>query len=171
MAQLAGTYTENLAIAVEGQIGDGATDSHIMTYTDDTNASLFGRAFIADLANPGEGQVPLTVTGTFVGVTVHTHDVEASQVPLATEAIPATQPLNILSKGRIWVFPEDAVTALDDDIYFRHANAGVAPEGVGRFRTDDDAASGDVTQITIGARWLTLGGAGTPVLLEVNLPQ
>lgn len=163
------TYTADFAIAREGQNGDGAVDQHVRSYVDPANATLFGRAAIQG-ATANEFRVPDGADGTFIGITTHTHDVEASEVPLATEAIPATQPVGVKSKGRVYVFPETAV-ALGDPVYYRHSNAGASPEGVGRFRNDNDAASGDVTLIAATeARWLTEGSAGEPVLLEINLP-
>ncbi len=171
MAQLSSQgYVAESELAIEGQSGDGAVDQHVRTYTDPTNATLFGRAAIQGAA-VDTFQVPDGADGTFIGITLHTHDVEASQVPLATEGIPATQPCNIKSKGRVWVFPEVDVTATSNAVYYRHSNAGAAPEGVGRFRVDDDGGGADVTLIpATEARWLTTGTAGTPVLLEINLP-
>lgn len=165
MAQLA--YAADLDVAIEGMSGDAAVDQHVRSYTDPTNATLFGRAAVlgasADLFN-----VPDGTDGQFIGITIHTHSVEASQVPLATEAIPATQPVNIKSKGRVYVHPEDDI-ALGDTVFYRHSNAGAAPEGVGKFRSDNDSASGDVTAV-LNARWLGAGLANTPVLLEIGLP-
>lgn len=163
MAQLA--YAADLAVAIEGMSGDAAVDQHVRTYTDPTNATLFGRAAIQG-ASADLFIVPTSGTGTFIGITIHTHSVEASQVPLATDAIPATQPVNVKSSGRVYVFPEEAIS-LGDEVWFRHSNAGASPEGVGRFRTDIDTAN--ATQV-LNARWLTEGAAGTPVLLEIGLP-
>lgn len=168
MSQL--TYPVDPDIAFEGSPGDGAASAHFRHYTDPTNETLFGRAAIQG-ANDKEFQVPLTVTGIFLGVTRHTHDVDPREVPNATGAVPANNPVNIMTQGRIWVKPESAVAAVDDPVYYRHANAGADPEGVGRFRQDDDTASGDVTLLPVTqARWLTTGAIGELTLLEVNLP-
>jgi len=178
MAQLAGTYTEQLSPALEGLAADGSVDQFIRTLTDPNNATLFGRAIVqATGATDGElGNTPNGTDGVFVGVSRRTHDVEASQVPLATEAVPATQPINVMTKGRFWVRPETVVTALDSPVYYRHSNAGASPEGVGRFRHDNDAASGDVTLIpATAARWRRINtaageGDGGLAVLEINLP-
>lgn len=177
MAQLAGTYTALLSPGFEGLSADGASSQFVRTLTDPNNATLFGRAIVqATGATDSElGNVPNGADGTFVGISQHTHDVEASQVPLATDAIPATFPINVKAQGRIQVRPETVIAGLDSDVYYRHSNAGAAPEGVGRFRDDDDTASGDVTQLTVGAQWIKLNtdtttGDGGLAILEINQP-
>lgn len=161
------SYGASQPVAFEGMEADAGYDSRVVTATDPTNATNFGRAAILG-ASEGLFQVPDGADGTLIGITKHSHSHDPSATS-ATEGVAATEPVNIMAKGRIWVLPEDDV-ALGDTVFYRHSNAGAAPEGNGRFRTDNDGASGDVTQITAGARWLSAGLAGTPVLLEINIP-
>lgn len=75
--------------------------------------------------------------------------------------------VSTLTKGRIWVKPEDVISSLDDAVYLRHTANG-AVNLPGRFRTDADTAKAD--QIT-NAKWLTLTtGANQLAILEINLP-
>ena len=175
MAQLAGTYTEQLTPAFEGLSGDGATDQHVRSMVNPNFATQWGRAAIQGLGGSigdNEFEVPVIGNATFVGVTQHSHFIEPSTVPLSTEAAPATETINVKTKGRIWVKSETAVANLEDPVYYRFQNAGAAPEGAGRFRNDDDAASGDVALLpTTQARWRsTSANPGDLVLLEINLP-
>ena len=163
------TTTVDFALAFEGQRGDVGTDAHVMTLVDMVNPVFFGRAVMQATAELGF--IPIAGDGTFVGISQHTHNNDPADTPTAGVAQPPTQPFNVLTKGRIWVFPETTVTLLTNSIFYRHSNAAADPEGPGRFRIDNDGASGDVTEVTSGMRWLTLGAAGTPVLLEINFPQ
>lgn len=173
MAQLAGTYTEQLPTAFEGLSGDGATDLHVRSMVNPNDATPWGRAAL-QLAGVGDNEFAVSNAGdgTFVGVTQHSHYIAPSTVPLATDAAPATETVNIKTKGRIWVRPETTIAALNAPVYYRHSNAGADPEGLGRFRSDDDAASGDVTLVpATQARWRsTTSNPGELALLEVNLP-
>ena len=158
----------NQPIAYEGMHGDAGYDSRVVTAVDPANASNFGRAAILG-TNPGEFQVPDGANGTLIGITVHSHSHDPSATS-STESVAATEPVNIMTKGRVWVIPEAEVDDITDGVFYRFQNAGAAPEGNGRFRPDNDGGSGDVAQITAGARWLSTGLAGTPVLLEINIP-
>jgi len=164
------TYPDEMALAFEGMLGHGSASGYSEGFWSD-EVAYFGRAVVQG-ASVGEGLIPIAGAGTLVGISHHSHDVEVSDVPGA-EAWPANKKFNVRRKGLVWVFPETAVATLNDPIYYRHQNAGADPEGAGRFRIDDDAASGDVTLIAAGTgwKWRSLGSAGEPVLLEVNIPS
>lgn len=162
MALTSAHFLDTQAVAIEGMWVDDATDKHSRTYTDPSNATLFGRAAIQG-SNPDEFQVPSGSAGVFIGITTHTYSVAAGDVPLATEGIPATQPAVIMTKGRMWVVVEEAIV-LTDLVFYRHATPGAAPEALGRFRKDADVAA--ATQV-VNARWLTTGAAGALVQLEL----
>lgn len=166
------TYPADMTKALEGQIYDVGTDAYVRSLTDAANATFFGRAATQDGLADGQFKHPDGAAQPFAGITTRTHYRDPSDLPAATlEGTAATDTSNILSKGRVWVITETQVTSLANPIYFRHANAGAGPEGVGRFRTDDDGASGDVTQVTTGARWITTNGAaGELAVLEIDLP-
>ncbi len=75
-----------------------------------------------------------------------------------------------MSRGTIWVRPEDAVTPASGVFVRTTANAGVGT-ALGAFRGTDDG--GNTEDISAFARWLTSseGGAeGGLAQLEINLP-
>lgn len=168
MAQL--TYPETFAIAQEGSLADGGTDRHTRTFTEENGVEyFFGRAVEQGTAD-GEYISPAGTAADFLGVTHRTHAVELDQLAVAGETgIPANKPANVITKGRVIVFPETAV-APGNAVFYRFQNAGAAPEGQGRFRADNDAASGDVVQLAAGAKWRSTAVAGEAAILELNFP-
>ena len=99
----------------------------------------------------------------FIGITQRRTIVDPLTVLGATDGIPATDPANVKTSGRIWVHAEVAI-ALGDGVFFRHT-AGGGGSVVGRFRNDADTASAD--EITT-AKWLsTTGGVDELALLEL----
>ncbi len=166
------TYPENMPLGLEGQLADDGGDRHTRAYVEENGVEyFFGRAVERGTADD-EYVSPLGTLADFLGVTTRTQATELSSLPpgATLEAIPATKPANVLSKGRVIVFPENAV-APGDSVFYRFQNTGVDPEGQGRFRSDNDAASGDVVEVTAGARWLSSAAAGEAAILELNLPQ
>jgi hypothetical protein len=165
------TYPAVFNLGFEGQLADGGGDRFSEVLVEENAADyFFGRAVERGAAD-NEFIIPVTGTlATFYGITHHTHAVELGTLPTATnEGIPGTKPANIVRKGRAIVFPEVAVTK-GAPVFYRFQNAGADPEGQGRFRDDNDGASGDVVDISTIARWVTSAGAGAPAILEINLP-
>lgn len=93
-----------------------------------------------------------------VGVLIHSMFETPQADGLADDAIG-----NVLSKGRVWVTAENAVTP-SSAVTVRYAGGGTA----GGFRGGSVVA--DETRTLSGARFLTSAGAGELVLLEINLP-
>jgi len=166
------SYPETFAVGLEGDLADSGSDRHVRTFVEENGvAYFFGRA-VERGTSGDEFIVPLGTAANFMGVTVHTHAVELSELPDATlEGIPSTKPANVLTKGRVLVLPETAV-APGSAVYYRFQNAGADPEGQGRFRSDNDGGSLDVVQLPVGsgAVWRTAAAAGEPAVLELNLP-
>jgi hypothetical protein len=74
--------------------------------------------------------------------------------------------VSMLTKGRIYVLVEDAITS-DSDVYLRFAPSGLNTQ-VGRFRSDDD--SGTAVLIP-GAVWRVGASSGELAVLEINMPN
>jgi hypothetical protein len=151
------TYPADLAVAFNGMLGDGGADRHTRTYTDDTNETFFGRVAIQG-TNADEFVHPSGSAGTLLGITHHTHDVEVSEITgTGDEALPATQPANVLSKGRVWVIAVDQVTDLTTDaVHYLNAD--------GRLQVTATAGT-----LIPTARWLTLtSGPGELALVEIG---
>jgi hypothetical protein len=168
------TYPANFALGQEGQLADGGTDRRTVTAVEETGLVdyFFGRAVERGTVD-ATFVTPAGTAANFLGITSKTHAVEIGELPLdpALEGIPATQPANVTTKGRVIVLPETAV-APGNAVFYRFQNAGAAPEGQGRFRADNDAASGDVVELAAGSgvAWVTSANAGEPAILEVNRP-
>ena len=167
MAQL--TYNDFFDLGFEGQLADGSPDRFIQSKVNAAASMEFGRAVVQG-ATDKEVALPSAGTGeTFAGVTVHTHATERflqgpSGGPFV--GIPQNQPANVLTKGRVVVVPETAVTPADP-VYYRWQGAGADPEALARFRADAD--SGDALLVA-SARWVTSAAAGEKAILELNLP-
>lgn len=76
----------------------------------------------------------------------------------AGEAVP------VLSKGRIWVISEDAVTSVGTPAYARYTATG--SQSLGAFRTTADSST---AALVPRARFVTLCSAGGLVQLELNI--
>lgn len=165
------TYPANFALGQEGQLADGGTDRHTRTFAEENGVDyFFGRAVERGTAD-NEFISPAGTAANFLGITSKTHAVEIGELPLdpALEGIPGGQPANVTTKGRVIVLPETAV-APGNAVFYRFQNTGADPEGQGRFRADNDAASGDVVEVTAGLTWRSSANAGEPAILEVHLP-
>ena len=160
------TYPSDFTLAFEGALVDGGRDAHIVTASNVAAASFFGRACLIVADEEDRFVQPTATAGVFMGILVHTHAIEQSQVTAGGAGLPVNHPCGILRKGRIWVVVEEAVTTTDS-VFYRHTTPGAAPEFLGRFRTDADTAA--ATQIT-AARWVSAAAAGGLAKLEINLP-
>lgn len=78
--------------------------------------------------------------------------------------IAAGSALACLRKGRIWVYPEEAVTPASA-VFVRFAS-GSGGTALGSFRASADTAT--AVEIT-KCRWITSGSATVLALLEINL--
>ena len=162
------TYPADLAIGLEGQLSDSGHDAHVRSAVNATQAMEFGRAAMQG-TNPEDVTLPTGTAADFAGVTMFSH---VGSGDTTSTGIPATTPVNLLRKGRIKVIPETVVD-VGDPVYYRFQNAGADPEAIGRFRNDDDAASGDVVRLddTLPVRWASkTTAAGQVAVLELNLP-
>lgn len=153
--------------AFEGMPVHGAYDEYNITRVNPNDGVSFGRAAVQGV-NDDEFFVPTAGNGVFIGITMHTHDIEPSTLISPSFDAPATNPIPIKQKGRIWVRPTSDVTDLSDPVLYRFQNA--AADDIGKFAASDGGAPADFATITSGAKWASTGLAGELVQLEVNLP-
>jgi hypothetical protein len=153
--------------AVEGALVNGHSDQYIISAANVAAASFFGRACLAVTGFGDRFVQPTTAAGVFIGILVHSHAVEQSQVTAGAAGLPVNKTGGVLRRGRIWVVTETAITDITVGVFYRHTTSGALPEALGRFRVDADTA--DATQVT-AARWLGTASAGGLVQLEINLP-
>lgn len=156
------TYAlEMTATGYEGGLAD-SRDSTIAGFRNDSAASAeipFGRGVSksSDADNlgcklPAPGEI-------FLGVMTHSMDHERT-----TTGLPALAMGAVLSKGRVWVKVEAAVT-LASAVLIRTTSAG---NGLGSFTTG--SASAGVTTLIPNARYVTAADAGGLAILELNMP-
>lgn len=74
--------------------------------------------------------------------------------------------VEIVSRGRVWVTVEEAVSP-SDDVYVRHTANGDNTQR-GAFRTSSDSSN---AALLAGARYLTTASANGVALVDLNLPQ
>ncbi len=142
-------------------------DLSLVATTANTTSSpiLFGRGLAQVLTDAEKISLPSLTGFLFAGVSVQSQVVTPNDDGIAKYENGVAVP--VLTKGRIWVLAEDAVTSLDDSVYLRHTANG-AVNVSGRFRTDADTARAD--QIS-NARWLSLTTAINQLaVLEINMP-
>ena len=160
----------NMDLAFEGAAFDGSQDSYARSATNAAAASFFGRACLLVDTDDEQFVQPTGTAGTFIGILKHTHAIEQSQVVAGAAGLPVNHPGSVMRKGRIWVVSETEIDDLSNGVFYRHATAGALPEALGRFRDDNDGASGDVTLI-VGASWVRVNTAvGQLAVIELNLP-
>jgi hypothetical protein len=164
------TYNLNMDLAFEGAGFDGSQDSYCRSASNNAAASFFGRACLAVAGDGQQFVQPTGTAGVFIGILKHSHAIEPGQVTAGGAGLPVNHPGAVMRRGRIWVIAENEIDDLTKAVYYRHANSGALPEALGRFRDDDDGASGDVT-IIAGAKWGKVNTAvGMLTFIELNLP-
>lgn len=160
------TYPLDYALPFEGSLVDGSFDTNIVSASNVAAASFFGRACLQVLDFEDRFVQPTTIGGVFLGILVHSHAIEQSQVTAGGAGLPVNHPGGILRKGRIWVVVEEDIVTTDD-VFYRFDAPGALPEAFGRWRSDLDT---DGAQQVTQARWLTAASAGGLAKLEINLP-
>jgi len=139
-------YPENQAVGLEGDIADGGRDAHSRTRVNIAADMNFGRGVSVGAADD-EVLLPTGVATAFRGITRFSHTGSGSTT---ATGIPQNMPASILTKGRIRVIAEEAVTPASQ-VFMRYQNAGASPEGIGRFTGTEDAAVAKVVTATVTA--------------------
>ena len=163
MAQL--SYSENMPLAVEGKQADAAINNLIEGTLYASGAIPFGRS-VVKVTGEDDGVILPSATGQkFVGVSVLTQ-VEEQVLTTGVVEYDDKDPINVMRKGKIWVYVEEAVDPDTDSVYFRHT-AGAGGSVIGRFRTDADTATADAVP---NARFVTSTTAAGIAVIEINNP-
>jgi hypothetical protein len=162
MSQL--TYSEQAPAAFAGLLADPNIDAHIRSYAnEDVADAVFGLGYAYGTDPEKQFKAFAGGVGAFVGVLAHRHTLQ--QRGLFTTggaggaaAIAKGEPGDIVTKGRVWVTTNEAVTA-GDAAYVVNTGADV-----GKFRQDATNA----VAVT-GVFRSTVAAAGL-ALLELNAP-
>jgi hypothetical protein len=171
------SYDFNPAAARAGLLYDAAFGNDIVTRQNASALTPFGRFLVKDT---GEGAVKLPsaafniLTSQIEGVAVYS---AFTQSGLAGDGvvpgIEAGKPINVLRKGRIWVYCETAFTPGTDTLYVRFTANG-STGLVGQVRNDADSGKADELGASgYGVAFEALNiltGAGF-LCLDLNIPS
>jgi hypothetical protein len=159
------TTLEALASAINAleNIEASVTDTREITITATDGEVAVDNIVVSGGASQASGSASYSANNIFVGVSILSHAKE--QDLDGNVSYEAKDPVSVLTKGRIYVQVEQAVTARSE-VYLRHT-AGGTGEVPGNFRADDD--NGNASKVN--ARFLSDADAGGIAVLEVNLPQ
>jgi hypothetical protein len=140
------------------------TDAREITVVSNIGAVLLENIAVTGGASQANGSVAYDSNEVFVGVAIleqaHEQDLDGNVFYKATDAV------STMTRGRIYVFVEDAVTVASP-VYLRFADNG-AGKVRGQFRSDDDSGNAFLVE---GARFTKGAEAGGLAVLEVNLPR
>ena len=159
------SVTDHLALAIEGGIHTFESERARLAAVAMQNGRLAVKGATdttcklptaaGDLANP-IGITPYKPTST-VGIFGQTTEYASGDT------------VSAVSRGKVWVRVEAAVTA-GDPVYVRHTARG-AYTALGAFRGDaDTVAYTDYCGLLAGAEYLTSATADNLALVEINLP-
>ena len=162
MSQL--SYSIDQAVGFEGLQADAGIATDVMSFSN-AAAALIGKFACRDTADNSmkhpAAATDVTDQKDQLGVVIHTHALESSasgdpQYPLKS-AVP------VLTKGRVWVKVEEAVTP-DSDVYVRFA-VGTGSV-LGAFRASADTATAALLP-NARARYRSTAAANGLALLEL----
>lgn len=165
MSQLSyATYQSN---AFAGMLADNGDNNHLSFINAEVSAAMpFG---IAVAKGAGDQDAILMVNGSsvIIGMLSHTHQFDPGQVPTSptTAGIPIDYTCSVMTRGRIFVQVEEAVTPASA-VFVRHT-AGAGGTQKGAIRASADTAT---AVAWTAARFLTSAGANGFAVLEINLP-
>lgn len=111
-------------------------------------------------------------TDTILGVAVASHAIESGVADGSEPTILENKDLNVLRKGRIWVWCETAFTRASDTLYVRFTANG-AGKYPGQVRNDADSAKADelgTGGYLVAHRVLNDLTAAGLLQIEINLP-
>lgn len=166
------TVTSNPQTAYEGMIdGDQFFSSVVITKIANPSAGISaGRGLTYVSGSDTKTDLPaastdITDVTKFQGVSVYAPSITGAwPLPSTTGIYQQGQLVNILRRGRIWVYAEEAV-AITDTVYCRYSSNG-GNTILGRFGNTSDSSHAAAVPT---ARFVTSTTAAGLVLLEINL--
>lgn len=155
-------------VAYSGQIADGDFPSSFISGTNVEGSAIpFGIA-VTRASSQSENYTDDVeefdaAADEIVGVTVRSHSL-ASDDLAGSDAIADNQKCSIMSKGRVWVTVEEAVTK-GDPVYVRFTSDGGSNTQLGTFRKSIDSSRARRFR---GARYASSASAGGLAVLEFD---
>ena len=168
MAAQQTSVSESPAIGFAGQLADTSNKRSLSKYNDEASAEMPFGIMVVKGTDEDDG-VLLCHTSAAVsadimqGVVMHSH-AYAKDTELGDDGLKSTVSLDVLTHGRIYVLPEEAVTP-GDAVRVRVVTAGAEVKGA--FRTTADST--DCVDISSFARWVRGGSSTVPAILELDM--
>jgi hypothetical protein len=158
------TYAKTMPVAFAGMKGDAGDDQVDSFVNSEAATSIpFGVGVIKGTAD-NRALLPRLVgdNAKFMGVVLH-HHAYAKPYQLDTVGITPKTMMSVISRGRVWVTVEEAVTQ-NDRAFMRYA-AGAGGTQLGAWRKSADTAT--AVEI-LGARFITSTSGPGLAMLEIN---
>ncbi len=167
------SYPTTPPLARSGLLYDVSSSTDIVTRVSSA-AMLFGSFLVKDTGDDNVLAPSAAASSSSVieGVAVYTQDTESGLTgDGVTPGYEAKRPINVLQKGRIWVYCETAFNPDSDTLFVRYTVNGAGKPGM--VRNDSDSGKAD----ELGANGYgvaykvlnTLTGAGF-LALDLNIP-
>lgn len=160
-----GTTLAALADEIDDLEGISAsvTGARVITVVGQDITPVVTDIVVASGASQTTGSAALSDNEYFVGIALHTQNIEQS--PSGSAYYKEGDAVNVLTQGRAYVLTEQDVKA-GDDVYVRIIDDGTSKKR-GQFRKDSD--SNKAIQVT-RARFIRGATAGGVAVIEINLP-
>lgn len=158
------TMRTKMEVAVPGMLADDTmTKDCLSVFQGEASAEIPFGVMVARGSAQGEAVKLAAQADPPIGIVVFEQS-HAQGVELGTTGLKPGTMFSILNKGRIYVFPEEAVVP-GGAVRYRAVAAGA--EVAGAFRTTQDTT--DTCNISSFARWLTAGSSTSPAVLEIDM--
>lgn len=162
------TSVANPAIAVDGMLADDGPKNILSKINGEASAEIpFGKMVARGSADDEVLKLAAT-SDKLVGVVVfgqaYAKTAGGATLELGTTGLTPNTLMDVLSEGRMYVFPEEAVTPTSA-VRVRAVAAGA--EVAGAFRATADST--DCIDISKFARWLTTGSSTVPAVVEIDM--
>lgn len=158
-------YNFNMPLAVEGKQADSAINNLVEGTSAASGSVPFGRAVVKVTGKDDQVILPSATGQKFIGIsTLSQAEEQASGTGIVEYA--DKEPVNVMRKGKIFVFVEEAINPDTDTPFFRHTSGG-GGSVIGRFRKDGDTGTADAVP---NSRFVdSTTGPGLAVI-EINNP-
>lgn len=161
-------YSQTMAVAFAGMVADNG-DKNVLSRVNTVDPAVYGTAQTLGTDPDRDVEEPdssADVTASIQGVVLSSQSIEQPLGGSATPRYPVGSDVPLLTKGRVWVTAEEAVTPASA-VFIRFA-AGAGGTQLGAFRASADTAS--AVAAPTSWKYRTSAGAGELVVLEINAP-
>jgi hypothetical protein len=161
------SYSTYQGLPFAGVLADNGEKSVLSYINAEASANMPFGIGMAKGTGDQDAILMVNASSVIVGVALHTHAVEPGTLAATPvgAGVPPKTPVASLTRGRVYVTVEEAVTPASP-VFVRHT-AGAGGTQKGAFRASADTAT---AVAWTAARFLTSAGAGGQAVLEVNLP-